>query len=451
MGYQDIPTTMLEWSLSAIVLIAIILATHTRKAWRPFAIPLMAALAIRMVAALYHRFIDTLPRGGRDAMTFEHVAWLWAQAGCGNLGPDLNLASSYVHSWIIANVYACTDRVPLFFQMVNVGLGVITVYLVARIAQELWDREAGVRAGWIAALYPFFIINSAVPLREVWFTAFFLLGILWLVRWVRTWRLSYLIGAAGMMLPAAIIHGLAVFALGAMALVVMIWGVRELLRGTTRVKKGILVGAFILVLAGGIGLPVLMDMQFSSIGEVGALLERAETLDERAEAARGGSAYPGYVVPSNDLEMIVLTPIRMVYALFGPPPWEVRAPVHVLGTLDGLLYLALIILLVRYRREWWQRREFRILVGIFLVVAVILAWGVNNFGTVGRHRAKFLGVLIALAAGLVGRRRWRNARLANLRGSNAQTPAAVPGIHTGGEWIKPISNTAHLRNGLTRQ
>ena len=450
MGYQSIPTNLFEWLLSALVFIMIILVTYTRRAWHPFATPLMAALAIRTLAALYHRFIDTLPRGGADAMSFERRAWVWSQAGCGNLGPDLNLGGSYVHSWIIANVYACTDRAPLFFQMANVALGVVTVYLVARIAQELWDREAGVRAAWIATLYPFFIINSAVPLREVWFTAFFLLSVFWLVRWVRTWRLAYLFGAAAMTLPAAIIHGLAVFALGAMGLVVLFWGLLELLRGTTRVRKGIFIGAFTMVLAGSVGLPLLLDMRFSSIGEVGELLERAETLDERAEAARGGSAYPSYLAPANDAEMLVLTPIRMVYALFGPPPWEVRAPIHALGTLDGLFYLALVILLVRYRQEWWHRREFRILVGIFLVLTIVLAWGANNFGTVGRHRAKFLGILLALAAGLIGKRRWRDARVMNLHRKTVRDSNKDYFSLAGGRHSVSLQNGRALRDGASR-
>jgi hypothetical protein len=401
--------------LAALVLLPLALVIFLSRAWRPFATPLLAALVIRSPAAIYLRFIDTLPRGAADAMTFERMAWFWSASGCGNLGRDLDLGGSYVHSWIIANVYACTERAPLFFQMVNVALGVITVYLVARIAQELWDREAAVRAAWVSALYPFFIINAAVPLREVWFTAFFLLGMLWLVRWVRTWRTGYLMGAGAMMIPAAIIHGLALFALGAIGLVVMVWGVRELLRGSRWVKKGIFTGASMLIVAMALGAPVLLETRFSSIGEVGELLDRAETLDERAEAARGGSAYPSYVVPSNDVQMLLLTPVRMTFALFGPPPWEVRAPIHALGMVDGLFYLALVLLLAQYRREWWHRREFRILLAVFLILTIILAWGANNFGTVGRHRAKIVGILIAMSAGFLGKRRWRNDRIQKLR------------------------------------
>ena len=419
MSYTDIPTGAVELLLTACLLagiaLAVLYAGHSR---RGYLLPLLVAFGVRVAAAVVHRFVVVLPEGGADAVTFERRAWEWAQSGCGNLGEHLNLGASYVHSWVIGNVYACTDRAPLVFQSVNVGLGLATVYLVGRIAEELWDRKAGVRAMWVAALFPILIINAAVPLREVWFTAFFLLGVLWLVRWVRSGRMIYLIGAVGVILAAGIIHGGAVFAIVAVALVLAGWALREVLRGAFhgRVRSSILGGGVVLISAGLVGFLAFGDMRFSSIGEVGAVMERVDTLDERVErGARGGSAYPGYLAPANEIHALVLTPVRMGYLLVGPPPWEVRAPMHVFGMLDGLLYLALMVLLLRYWREWWSRPEYRLLLVVFLALAVVFAWGTNNFGTGVRHRAKFLGVLLALGAGLLGRRRWRLERLEALR------------------------------------
>lgn len=413
--------------MSAIVLIAVAFFIHARGGSPALKLALAVALMLRTIAAVFHRFVATLPEGGADAIGFERTAWQWAQSGCGNLGQYLNLAGSHVHSWVIGNIYACTVRAPFLFQMINVALGVATVYLVARIATELWDRQAGVRAAWVAALYPVFIIYSAVPIREVWFTFFFLLGIFCLVRWIKTWRTAYLLSAGVLMLPATVIHGMAIFSLAAIGFVIMIWGSKELFRGSIVVRKGLLVGSLMFFSALGIGAPFLLDARFSSIGQVGKLMEQADTLDERAAAARGGSAFPSYLVPANDLQMVALTPIRMIYVLFGPPVWHIRAPIHAIGTIDGLFYLALALLMMRYREVWWAKREFRILIGVVIVLTVILSWGSSNFGTALRHRAKFLGVLIALAAGLLGRKRWRNARLAKLGGGSGKKPLVQKG------------------------
>ena len=411
---MDIPSGATELFLSILLLgatfVAVLLAGWQR---RGFLWPLLSAFVIRCVAALTHRFLAILPQGGADAVTFESRAWEWAQSGCGNMGEHLALGASYVHAWLVGNVYACTDRAPLVFQGINVVLGVVTVYLVARIAEELWDREAAVRAAWVAALFPILIINAAVPLREVWFTAPFLLGVLWLVQWVFSRRIAYLGGAFAVILAAGVIHGGAVFALLGVALVLLGWLLVEAARASLvgRVRTGIVFGGFAVVGVIAVGSVAFDDARFSSIGTIGNLGDRVEELAERAAEARGGSAYPQYLVPENDFALLVLTPVRMGYLLFGPPPWEIREAFHLVGALDGLLYLALVVLLARYWRVWWHRREFRLLLVVFVVMTIVFAWGVNNFGTGVRHRAKFLGILLALGSGLLGRRRWRDARI----------------------------------------
>src|SRR5690554_4016256 len=121
MSYQSIPMKLIEGMLALSILAAIFIFLVffcSRQLLRP----LLAGLLLRCVASLYHRFIAPLPQGAADAVTMEGRAWLWAQSGCGNLSEHLNLGSSYVHSWIVGNVYACTDRAPLAFQMINVAL-----------------------------------------------------------------------------------------------------------------------------------------------------------------------------------------------------------------------------------------------------------------------------------------------------------------------------------------
>ena len=413
MAYQYIQFTILEGLLSASIVALIFVGLLWLNRSRPSLVwPIAASFSVRTLAALYHRFVGTLLGGGADAVTFEARSWQWAQSGCGDLGVHLNLGGSYVHSWLVANLYACTDRSPLAFQMINVALGVLTVYLIARVTRALWDTEAAVKAAWIAALFPIFIVNSAVPLREVWFTAFFVFSLLLLVRWVQTWRLRYLAGAIVTLLPAAIVHGSAILSAAAIVVVVSGWALVEVFKSarTKRLRLGLVGGAFLLILFTVVGLFFADDLRFSSIGEVGGLLETADSIDERASEARGGSAYPSYLVPRSDAELIALTPIRMAYALIGPPPWEISAPIHLIGMLDGFIYLYFLVLLYKNRKIWWSRRDLRLLFFIFVAAFVILGWGVNNFGTVTRHRAKFVAILVVMTAGFIGRNSKRRRR-----------------------------------------
>lgn len=415
MAIDQIPLSFIELLFTAVLMlggiIAVVFSAHSSRAllW-----PLLVALAARMLAAVAHRILFIIPQGRADAVSMERRAWEWAQSGCGNMGEHLNLSGSYVHSWLVGNVYACTDRGPLVFQTINVLLGVLTVLFIARLAERLWDRQAGIRAAWVAALFPMLIIYSAVPLREVWFTALVMLGALWLVEWVQRGSTIKLGGVAAAFFGASIFHGGAFFALVVMAVIIMSWAMREILRGlnTGRARASLLVGALILGGAGGVGVVVMDELRFSSIGDVMRIMEQLDTLDERtASAARDGAAYPSYLIPSGGLDNLLLTLPRMMYLLVAPLPWDVRGPTHLVGWLDGLFYLAFIVLLWRFRARWWHRRDFRMIVFVLLALTLVYGWGTSNFGTGLRHRAKFVGLFIALGAGLLGCKVWREARL----------------------------------------
>lgn len=415
MTLDQVPFNLIEILVSVTLIssgvIAIVFAT---LGWKALFWPLLAALVVRVVVALAHRFFFIIPEGKADAVRFERTAWEWAQSGCGNMGDHLNLGASYVHSWIVGNVYACTDRAPFVFQTINVILGVLTVLLIARIAERLWDRHSGSRAAWVAAFFPMLIVYSAVQLREVWFTTFMLLGALFLVNWVQRGSVFYLLVAGASFFITAIFHGGAVFGLLAIAFVLAVWAGRELIRGahTGRVKTPILLGALIIGSVGGIGVLLVDGLRFSSIGDPSRMMEQLDGLDERtARLAQGGAAYPSYMIPSSGLETVLLTIPRMGYLLIGPPPWDVRSPSHLIGMLDGLFYLAVVVLLWRYRACWWYREDFRILIFVLIGMTLVYGWGASNFGTGIRHRAKLVGLLIALSAGLLGRARWRRLRL----------------------------------------
>ena len=128
MSYTDILTGSVELLLTACLLAGFALAVlYAGRSRQGYLLPLMVAFGIRVAAAIVHRFFLVLPHGATDAVAFERRAWEWAQSGCGNLGEHLNLGASYVHSWVIGNIYACTDRAPLVFQSGNIGLGLATV------------------------------------------------------------------------------------------------------------------------------------------------------------------------------------------------------------------------------------------------------------------------------------------------------------------------------------
>lgn len=91
-------------------------------------------------------------------------------------------------------------------------------------------------------------------------------------------------------------------------------------------------------------------------------------------------------------------PARLLYFLFSPFPWDIRLPAHIIGYVDGAIYLALVALILANVGKIWRNPAARMVLLVFLVLLVSLALGTANFGTAIRHRAKLVLLLVVLAA-----------------------------------------------------
>jgi hypothetical protein len=112
----------------------------------------------------------------------------------------------------------------------------------------------------------------------------------------------------------------------------------------------------------------------------------------------GSAAYPAWTQPGSALDFLWAVPVRAVYLLFSPFPWDISRPAHVMGFVEGLFYLALVFLVWRHRAAIVHDAGARAI--LLLLVPLVFAFGVGtgNFGTGLRHRAKFVVALIVLAA-----------------------------------------------------
>ena len=93
--------------------------------------------------------------------------------------------------------------------------------------------------------------------------------------------------------------------------------------------------------------------------------------------------------------------VRTLYFLISPLPWEVRKIQHLLGLFDGLFYLFLLVLIFWNRKLIMKDPGLRNISIILLSFIITFSWGVGNFGTGLRHRAKFLVGILLLAAPLI--------------------------------------------------
>jgi hypothetical protein len=112
----------------------------------------------------------------------------------------------------------------------------------------------------------------------------------------------------------------------------------------------------------------------------------------------GGAAYPDWLLPNEYFDFLSLTFPRIIYFFFSPFPWDVRKLNQLLGLIDSFIYMYLIYQIYKgfiLRRSVLKLNKFFVILGILFIV---YSWGVSNYGTGLRHRAKFAPVLVALAS-----------------------------------------------------
>jgi hypothetical protein len=413
-SYWSVPWSITDaMSASVIAVLALLfVVVFASRFDKAIVLPLFIGLVARLALATANRFSGIAPDSTADAATFERVAWVWAQSGCTGMAQHFDPTASYVISWVYGQLYACVDRVPLAVHYINVFLGVLIIYFVAKLADRLWGREVGIRAAWIAALFPALIIYSSVTLREPFFALGILVGVYWLVCWIQDKKLVFFVAAMLAFAIATVFHGGGVFAIVGTLLFVALRGLRWLLKptrivsGSSFLAGGIALGALIMAF---VALPEIRVNKLGDVTEIGV-----DTVEEMVagagEAMRGGSHYPAFLVGGTGVTLLWQTPVRMIYLQFGPFPWDVRAARHLLGFLDGLFYLLIAFLLWRFRKFWWGRPEFTLILLIVLSLLLVYGWGVSNFGTGFRHRAKFAALLIAMGAGVLGGKAWNRRR-----------------------------------------
>ena len=112
----------------------------------------------------------------------------------------------------------------------------------------------------------------------------------------------------------------------------------------------------------------------------------------------GGAAYPQWLMPNDFADLFTLTIPRIVYLFFSPFPWDIRSMNQLLGLIDSGLYVYLFYNIYKILKLKDKPLNLSSIFVILVFIFVVYSWGVSNYGTGLRHRAKFVPVLIALAA-----------------------------------------------------
>ena len=71
---------------------------------------------------------------------------------------------------------------------------------------------------------------------------------------------------------------------------------------------------------------------------------------------------------------------------------------HLIGMFDAFLYIYLTFLILKNLKVIWRDPVLKVILIILVCYVIVFGIGVGNFGTGIRHRSKFTGMFILLAA-----------------------------------------------------
>lgn len=289
---------------------------------------------------------------------------------------------------------------------VNIVLATLMLSIVLVLVFKIWGKRAAVAVILVLAFYPFSLFNSVIALREEISSLLGILGAASVIVWSRKGVFYFLYLAAIFFLLAATFHpgwtgalvGLAAYSLWRSTHIVRIAGSGRLV---SRYDFSLVMSAVVFV--GGVA--ILLSLPGFSVlslfeGYVGEDSDIADAITGSfaREEALGGSAYPSFIVHGDPMTQPWLIPLRILYFLFAPFPWDIRSPRHVLGLFSSFLYMFIFWKLYKHWDQVKQHKELIPVIFIFSGLTFVFAVGVTNIGTALRHKTKFLPILLLFGA-----------------------------------------------------
>ena len=362
---------------------------------------ILTALIVRIFFLLIGHYVTPLPDSTADAITFERLASRMSEEGLSEVlsqfrGPDPRFIS-----WLIALPYSLFGRSILMAKSMSLLFGIGSVFLGWLVAKKIWNNRTANKVGWAIALFPSLVLYSVITMREVYIVFFLLLALYGVIGWVKTDSLKSILLAMTGFIFATFFHG-GMFVGGIVFLsIIGISSLKRLFQLLINIRINLKILLFLTLFIVSAGFYLSNKISVPYLGSFETSTNIQILLDKTKIATRGVASWPEWTIISSPIEMIYKGPIRSIYVVFAPFPWDILKLKHLIGMFDAFLYMYLSYLVFKNRKVIWKDPTLKILLLILLSYIFVFGIGVGNFGTGIRHRSKFVVIFILLAAPLL--------------------------------------------------
>ena len=365
-------------TLTIILLLFLLLFSLIKKSGKE-SLLLIAAFLLRLAILIldYYHLVH-IPFAGADTETFHYFALL-------------KMAGYEVHfthyTDFLVLIYSFTGTSRFFAQGINVAFSYCTLLVVNETTKIVGLSKKGQTVAlFLTAFMPSLVAFSGILLREAWVQFFLTLSVYFFVRWYKRGGLTNVCLCFMSVLLSAYMHD---GVLGAF----IGYAIAFVLYRRQRNRESFTVGSFLaLFIILAFALFVVNYLGSSIDSKFSAIMEE-DLLETEISKNSGGSAYLQWMSGYSYGVSLLLSPIRMIYLLFSPIPFDWRGLLDiVVFCVDSSVYLFLFLTIFKKLKQASHLRKYLLI--SLLSITLLFAMGTSNSGTAIRHRAKFYPFLV---------------------------------------------------------
>ena len=306
---------------------------------------IFVGLFLRILFIILGHYVFALPDSTADARTFEGLAWGIANDGFFNLSSHYRGPHPQFISWVIAIPYSMFGRSILMAQSLSLLFGIACIFFGWKLANKIWDKHTAKKVAWAIALFPSLILYSVLVMREVYICFFIIVALHGISDWFKTESLKSILLAMIGFVGGIFFHGS--ISIGAMVFLTIIGFITfikiysSLQRFHVNHKALII---FLLILF-TFQLYLTNKIQLSYLGNFKSSSNIDRIISKADNATRGNASWPEWLIIKSKSEVYYKAPLRSLYFVFAPFPWDVKEPKHIIGMFDSFLYMYLAYLI----------------------------------------------------------------------------------------------------------
>ena len=386
---------------------AIILCSYVANRYRGYSRKVIFALVLSVVLKVFLILWDyygvnifILPNSHSDSESYHHGAIAFARyfsKGIAN------------YSFVVGGIYYLFGIQRMTAQFFNVILSFSGISILEKCLREFRvQQESREYTLMFAALLPNFLIMSSILIRECLISVIICGALYFFIRWWKSSRTVYFVLSFLTVLGACYFHS------GAIAVAIGISMSLALTRNShderyrrlnVSVKTVILsvvMFSFFMFLFNSLSDSLLSKFGSLETTRIDRYIDEHNIYESHEDEEDDSSTYTAGVAGYSGWQGVIInSPIRIVYFLWVPMPWDMRGIGDLIAFFgSSLFYGGTFFRAIRYCFIQWDYSDKKaLLVAMTLVAlsaAMVFAWGVDSAGSALRHREKFYFIFLFL-------------------------------------------------------